>query len=125
MSSTTEKPADVRRMRRAPTHPGEMLLEEFLKPLGMSQADAARKMHISSNRLNELVRKKRGVTAETALRLADLLGTSPEFWLNLQTTWDLWHAYRVESDPRFLKRVAAARRELRAGRGIRLEDLPR
>jgi addiction module HigA family antidote len=112
-------------MKRAPTHPGEMLLEEFLKPLGMSQADAARKVRVSSNRLNELIRKKRGVTAETALRLADLLGTSPEFWLNLQTTWDLWHAYRVESDPRFLKRVAAARRALRAGKGIRLEELPR
>jgi addiction module HigA family antidote len=112
-------------MKRAPTHPGEMLLEEFLKPLGMSQADAARKMRVSSNRLNELIRKKRGVTAETALRLADLLGTSPEFWLNLQTTWDLWHAYRVESDPRFLKRVAAARRALRAGKGIRLEELDR
>lgn len=125
MRTTTETAVDVRRMKRAPTHPGEMLLEEFLKPLGMSQADAARKMRISSNRLNELIRKKRGVTAETALRLADLLGTSPEFWLNFQTTWDLWHAYRAESDPRFLKRVAAARRELRAGKGIRLEDLPR
>jgi len=73
-----------------------MLLEEFLKPLGMSQADAARKMRISSHRLNELIRRKRDVTVETALRLADLLGTSPEFWLNLQTTWDLWHAYRAE-----------------------------
>jgi addiction module HigA family antidote len=83
-------------MKRAPTHPGEMLLKEFLEPLGMSQADAARKMHISSNRLNELIRQKRGVTAETALRLADLLRTSPEFWLNLQTTWDLWHAYRAD-----------------------------
>lgn len=96
MRTTTETAVDVRRMKRAPTHPGEMLLEDFLKPLGMSQADAARKMRISSNRLNELIRKKRGVTAETALRLADLLGTSPEFWLNLQTTWDLWHAYRTE-----------------------------
>ena len=83
-------------MKRPPTHPGEMLLEEFLKPLGMSQADAARKMRISSHRLNELIRRKRDVTVETALRLADLLGTSPEFWLNLQTTWDLWHAYRAE-----------------------------
>lgn len=83
-------------MKRPPTHPGEMLLEEFLGPLGMSQADAARRMHISANRLNELIRKKRGVTAETALRLADLLHTSPEFWLNLQTGWDLWHAYRAD-----------------------------
>jgi addiction module HigA family antidote len=83
-------------MKRPPTHPGEMLLEEFLRPLGMSQANAARRMRISANRLNELIRKKRGATAETALRLADLLGTSPEFWLNLQTSWDLWHAYRAD-----------------------------
>jgi antitoxin HigA-1 len=83
-------------MKRAPTHPGEMLLEEFLKPMALSQAEAARRMGVSLNRLNELVRGKRGVTAETALRLAKLLETSPEFWLNLQTTWDLWHAYQVE-----------------------------
>jgi addiction module HigA family antidote len=94
--TTTEPAVDVRRMKRSPTHPGEMLLEEFLKPLGITQADAARRMRISSNRLNELIRRKRGVTAGTALRLADLLGTSPEFWLNLQTAWDLWHAYRAE-----------------------------
>ena len=94
--TTTDSPVDVRRMKRPPTHPGEMLLEEFLKPLGISQADAARRMKISTNRLNELIRGKRGVTAATALRLADLLGTSPEFWLNLQTGWDLWHAYRAE-----------------------------
>lgn len=96
MRITTEPAVDVRRMKRAPTHPGEMLLEEFLKPLEMTQAEAARRMRISSNRLNELIRKKRGVTAETALRLSGLLGTSPEFWLNLQTSWDLWHAYRAD-----------------------------
>jgi addiction module HigA family antidote len=72
-----------------------VLLEEFLVPLGLSQKEAARRMRISTNRLNELVRGKRGVTAETALRLAQLLGTSPEFWLNLQMTFDLWHAHRV------------------------------
>ena len=94
--TTTESHVDIRRMKRPPTHPGEMLLEEFLKPLGLSQADAARRMGISANRLNELTRGKRGVTAETALRLADLLRTSPEFWLNLQMTFDLWHALRAE-----------------------------
>lgn len=73
-----------------------MLLEEFLKPLGMTQAAAAKRMGISTNRLNELVRGKRGVTAETALRLAEFLRTSPEFWLNLQSSRDLWHAYRAE-----------------------------
>jgi len=94
--TTTEAGVDVRRMRRPPTHPGEVLLEEFLVPLGLTQAEAARRMGVSTNRLNELVRAKRGVTAETALRLARLLGTSPEFWLNLQMTFDLWHALRAE-----------------------------
>ena len=96
MRTITETGVDLRRMKRAPTHPGEVLVEEFLRPLGLTQADAARRMEISANRLNELARGKRGVTAETALRLARLLGTSPEFWLNLQTSWDLWHAYQVE-----------------------------
>lgn len=96
MRTTAKVGIDIRRMKRSPTHPGEMLLEEFLKPMGLSQAEAARTMRISSNRLNELIRRKRGVTADTALRLARLLETSPEFWLNLQTSWDLWHAYRAE-----------------------------
>lgn len=77
---------------RAPTHPGEMLLEEFLKPLQLAQKDAAEKMGISANRLNELVRGKRGVTADTALRLAKLLKTSPELWMNLQSAYDLYFA---------------------------------
>jgi addiction module HigA family antidote len=96
MRTTTEAGIDVRRMRRPPTHPGEVLLEEFLVPLGLSQAEAARRMGVSTNRLNELVRGKRGVTAETALRLAQLLGTSPEFWLHLQMMFDLWHALQAE-----------------------------
>jgi addiction module HigA family antidote len=77
---------------RAPTHPGEMLLKEFLTPMGLTQVDAAEKMGISLNRLNELIRRKRGVTADTALRLAKLLKTTPEFWMNLQAAWDLYHA---------------------------------
>jgi len=77
---------------RAPTHPGEMLLKEFLTPMGLTQVDAAEKMGISLNRLNELIRGKRGVTADTALRLAKLLKTTPEFWMNLQAAWDLYHA---------------------------------
>jgi addiction module HigA family antidote len=83
-------------MKRPPTRPGELLAEEFLKPKGLTQAEAARRMGMSTKRLNELVTGKRGVTAATAIRLARLLGTSPELWLNLQTTWDLWHAYRSE-----------------------------
>ena len=77
---------------RAPTHPGEILLEEFLNPLQFTQVRAAETMGISVNRLNELIRGKRGVTADTALRLADLLNTTPEFWLNLQVAYDLYEA---------------------------------
>jgi antitoxin HigA-1 len=77
---------------RPPTHPGEMLLEEFLKPLELSQAEAARRLGMSLNRLNELVRGKRGITPDTAWRLAELFRVSPEFWMNLQASWDLWHA---------------------------------
>jgi addiction module HigA family antidote len=80
---------------RAPTHPGEILLEEFLEPLHISQVQAAERMGISVNRLNELVRGKRGVTADTALRLSALLKTTPEFWMNLQAAWDLWHAQQA------------------------------
>ncbi len=79
---------------RAPTVPGEILLEEFLRPLGMTQVDAARQMDIPLNRLNEVIHGKRGVTADTALRLARLLDTSPQFWMNLQNAVDLYHAAR-------------------------------
>jgi antitoxin HigA-1 len=78
--------------RRPPTHPGEILLEEFLKPKNLSQSDAAAKMGMPINRLNEIVRGKRGVTADTALRLAKLLKTSAELWMNLQAGWDLYWA---------------------------------
>ncbi len=96
MRTTSESGVDVRWMRRAPTPPGEVLLEEFLVPLDLNQAEAARRMRMSTNRLNELVRGRRGVTAETALRQARLLGTSPESWLNLQMTVDLRHAHQNE-----------------------------
>ena len=79
-----------------PTHPGEMLLEEFLKPLGMSQSAFARRLGISYPRLNEIVRGKRGVTPDTALRLAHVTGMSADFWLGLQQDWDLWHAATPE-----------------------------
>ncbi len=77
---------------RSPIHPGEILLEEFLKPLHLSQTDAARRLKLPLNRLNELIKGKRGITPDTALRLAELFKQSPEFWMNLQTGWDLWHA---------------------------------
>ena len=75
--------------RLAPVHPGEVLLEEFLEPLGLSQYRAAKATGVPPRRINEIVHGKRAVTADTALRLARLLGTSPEFWMNLQSLYDL------------------------------------
>lgn len=72
-----------------PFHPGEMLREEFLEPLGLSQAAFAQKIGWSRARLNEVIRGKRGITVEAALDLPDALGTSPKLWLNLQATYDL------------------------------------
>ena len=82
--------------RRPPTHPGEMLLKEFLEPLGISQSAFAVRLGVSFPRLNEIVRGKRSVTPDTALRLARVLGMSADFWLGLQSDWDLWHAMRGE-----------------------------
>lgn len=75
-----------------PTHPGEMLIEEFLKPLNMTQSELASKLGVSFPRINELIHGKRGITPDTALRLEKLLGMEAQFWLNLQLIWDLYHA---------------------------------
>jgi addiction module HigA family antidote len=77
---------------RIANHPGQILLQEFLEPLGLSQAELARKLSIPLNRINELVRGKRGITPETALLLAGYFKNSPEFWMNLQTAHDLTQA---------------------------------
>lgn len=82
---------------RQPTHPGEMLLEEFLKPMGISQRDLATGIQVPFQRVNELVNGRRGVTSSTALRLGKFFGNSPEFWLNLQIRWDLFHALKKEA----------------------------
>jgi antitoxin HigA-1 len=79
---------------RPPTSPGEMLLEEFLKPLGMTQTELAKQMGVPIQRVNTLINGKRGVTAETALLLAKIFKNSPQFWLGLQMDCDLWHAQR-------------------------------
>jgi len=81
---------------KPPTHPGEMLLEEFLKPLGITQSALARQLGVSFPRLNEIINGRRSVTTDTALRLAQVTGMSAEFWLGLQQDWDLWHALRSE-----------------------------
>jgi antitoxin HigA-1 len=77
--------------------PGEILLEEYLKPMGIGQVEAARRLGISLNRLNEIVLGKRGITADTALRLSRLLKTSPQLWMRLQADWDLHQAMRRQS----------------------------
>lgn len=82
---------------RAPTHPGEMLLEEFLNPMGLTQRELADGIHVPYQRVNELVNARRGVTPATALRLAKFFGTSPDVWMNLQLRWDLYHAQRDEA----------------------------
>jgi addiction module HigA family antidote len=73
-------------------HPGELLLEEYLKPLGVGQVEVAQKLGVSLNRLNEIALGKRGITADTALRLAKFLKTSPQLWMRLQADWDLHRA---------------------------------
>ena len=94
-AKTTIKAPALDELRESPTHPGEMLLEEFLKPKGVTQVDAARHLRMSTTRLNEIIRGKRGISADTAWRLGDWLGTGPEVWMDLQSKWDLWHARKV------------------------------
>jgi addiction module HigA family antidote len=80
---------------RKPTHPGEILLEEFLEPMGMSQVELAKKMGVPIQRVNTLINGKRDMTAETAILLSRVLKTSSEFWMNLQVSYDLFEAQRA------------------------------
>ncbi|MGI2028702.1 HigA family addiction module antitoxin [Endozoicomonas acroporae] len=83
---------------RAPTHPGEMLREEFLLPMNITQQELATAIHVPYQRVNELVNGKRGLTPSTALRLARFFGMSADFWLNLQQRWDLFKVQQAEQD---------------------------
>lgn len=84
----------MRQKRIPPIHPGEILLEEFLKPMNISQYKLAKDINVPARRINEIVHRRRGITANTALRLGHYIGMSPQFWINLQTHYDL----EVESD---------------------------
>jgi antitoxin HigA-1 len=84
--------------RREPTHPGEMLLEEFLKPMCISQKTLADAIKVPYQRVNELINKKRGITTSTALRLSKFFGNTPSFWMNLQLRWDLYRTREHEAD---------------------------
>lgn len=96
-------------MKKLPNiHPGEVLLEEFLKPMNISQNRLARAMGISPRRINEIVQGQRAVTADTALRLARALGTSEQFWMGLQTDYDLEEARRaVRAELKKIEIIAA------------------
>jgi len=83
---------------RQPTHPGEMLVEEFLRPMHITQRQLADAIHVPYQRVNELVNQKRGITPSTALRLARFFGVSADFWLNLQIRWDLYKTQQAEED---------------------------
>ena len=83
---------------RAPTHPGEMLLEEFLKPMEITQRELADAINVPYQRVNEIINGKRGITPSTALRLAKVFGVSADFWMNIQLRWDLYFAKESESD---------------------------
>nr|WP_280983141.1 HigA family addiction module antitoxin [Desulfurivibrio alkaliphilus] len=95
---------------RPPTHPGEMILEEFVKPLKLTQVELARCLGVSYPRLNEIIKGRRSVTPDTALRLARVLGMSPDFWLGLQQDWDLWHAMN-SPEAKQVKRLKAITRD--------------
>ena len=91
--------------KRIPTHPGEVLLEEFLEPMGIPQTKLADKLGIPVQRINEIVNEKRGITPETAWLFAGAFGTTPEFWMNLQAAYDLARSRPEKRIPR----IAAAR----------------
>ena len=87
----------IAELKREPTHPGEILEEEFMKPLGLSQSKLAKELGVSIRAINEIVNKKRGITPEMAIRLSEKFGTTAEFWLGLQMDYDLWKAYHKPS----------------------------
>lgn len=81
---------------RQPTHPGEMLLEEFLLPMSITQRELAEAIHVPYQRINEIINGRRGMTPNTALRLAKFLGMTADFWMNLQLRWELYLAQQTE-----------------------------
>jgi addiction module HigA family antidote len=96
-------------MKRRPTHPGEMLREDFLPEYGLTVSSLAQAIGVSRQSLNELLRERRRVSPEMALRLARLFGNSPEFWLNAQRAVDLWDAARaIEKDVARIRPLSAA-----------------
>ena len=103
----------AKRKKLAPIHPGEILLEEFLKPLGITMNRLAMDLHVPVTRIGDIVHGRRGITSDTALRLARYFGTTPEFWMNAQAAYDLESAEdalldRIEQEIRPLAKTKAA-----------------
>jgi addiction module HigA family antidote len=92
---------------RLPTHPGQMLLKEFLEPAGITQKAFASQLGWTYARLNEIINGKRGVSASSALTLADAFQMEAIFWLNLQRDWDLWHANQTHKKIKYVFKKAA------------------
>jgi len=105
----------VTRKRLPPVHPGEILLEEFLTPLGLTQYRLAKNLSVPPRRINEIVHGSRAITADTALRLARFFGTSERFWLNLQTAYDL-DVERDRLGPRLAREVSVRSTHSRVAR---------
>jgi antitoxin HigA-1 len=120
-SSTTTSGAIMLPKHRIPTHPGQVLLEEFLNPMGISQAMLAEHLGVPIQRVNELVKGKRGVTTETAWLLAGAFKTTPELWMNLQTQHDL-----ARNRPsKVIEVIEASNRSTREGKRQQTADKPR
>ncbi|MEZ0323239.1 MAG: HigA family addiction module antitoxin [Hydrogenothermaceae bacterium] len=84
-------------VKAKPPHPGKILKEEFIKPLGITQSQLAKELNVNVVQINQLINKKRGITANLAIKLAKRFNTTPEFWMSLQMKWDLWKAYKEQS----------------------------
>ena len=107
----TNRPKAGWNIQKVTTHPGEMLLEEFMLPLSISQNRLASDLRVPPGRINQIINGKRSTTSDTALRLAKYFGNSPEFWMNLQTMHDLSktrveHGKQIEQEVRPVKRIA-------------------
>lgn len=98
MKTTIEQTAALP-THRPPTHPGEILLRLYLEPAEMTQAELSRQLDIPTNRINELIKGKRGMTPDTALKLSAQFDTTPQFWMNLQTNLELWQAAQRQDVP--------------------------
>ncbi|NJL61277.1 MAG: HigA family addiction module antidote protein [Methylacidiphilales bacterium] len=83
---------------RPPSHPGEVLLKDFLEPMGITQRQLADALHVPYQRINELVNEKRGITPSTAIRLSKFFGNSSNFWLNLQQNWEIYYVIKEEEE---------------------------